>query len=494
MILILRESSEIAQNFGYGSALRTLFKGLDVIGEPYTLDEKEDFDVIVANDYTCAKKGIQLKKKTGKPLIASVHLPQTCLDGEKELMEECDGVIVYSELMRDFIKKTYTLSVPIEVVQLGIDADFWNYIGTPKEDFLLFVGRAKSGNKNFIEVMWKALQKKIPLRVAGDLDTEIPNVNVKYLSQEDLAKWYQKARLHILPSTFEPFGLVTLEAMACGCPVAVSIKAGVAELLNDKVAILFDPEKEFTLTDFMERAKNFDPKTISDFAKQFNHVTHARSFVNAVNRIMQKDSLDEILKEIKRGDYDRFPVKDRIVFDIGAYLGETAIHFSKRGAKKVYAIEPFNSFYCIKDNAEKYKCDNIIPIKAGIGKSDGIVSIDPRFINDGSSRLVQHLQKNGEILPIVTLDTLINALKNEDIVLKIDCEGAEDCLFGVKKETLSKVHYMFIETHEDIRKDIGLDLSMFLTNNGFIVGLESHGKNVGMIYAERNKKEVLNVQ
>ena len=113
-------------------------------------------------------------------------------------------------------------------------------------------------------------------------------ISCGFFKKEDLKRLYQLAKLHILPSTFEPFGLVTLEAMACGCPVAVSINSGVAELLNDKVAILFDPAKPYSLEDFMQRAKSFDSNKLSEFAKQFDHISYAKNFISAVEKIVAR--------------------------------------------------------------------------------------------------------------------------------------------------------------------------------------------------------------
>ena len=46
--------------------------------------------------------------------------------------------------------------------------------------------------------------------------------------------WYAAADLLVLPSMVEPFGLVALEAMACGVPAAVSDVAGAAEVISDR--------------------------------------------------------------------------------------------------------------------------------------------------------------------------------------------------------------------------------------------------------------------
>ena len=247
----------------------------------------------------------------------------------------------------------------------------------------------------------------------------------------------------------------------------------------------------------MQRAGGFDSKTISEFARQFDHVAHAKSFVRTVIKLTrtertmlckpaQCESLREILKEIQRGDYDCFDVRGKTVLDIGAYLGETAILFSRRGAKKVYAVEPFSSHQFIGQNARRCGCDNVIPIKAALGKKDERVFVAPDFVNDGGARLAEHTFTLGVPLMVFSLDSLVASMSpnGDRLVLKLDAEGAEDALFFASKATLQRFDSMMVEAHESIHKDIGLELAMFLTQNGFKTKLESHGENVGMIYAE----------
>jgi mannosylfructose-phosphate synthase len=56
---------------------------------------------------------------------------------------------------------------------------------------------------------------------------------VGYIPDEKLKSFYQQARIFVLPSTFEPFGMTALEAIACGTPTIVSKFAGVSEFLHD---------------------------------------------------------------------------------------------------------------------------------------------------------------------------------------------------------------------------------------------------------------------
>lgn len=59
----------------------------------------------------------------------------------------------------------------------------------------------------------------------------------------DVERYYAMSDMFLLPTLYEPFGLVVLEAMATGVPAIVSASAGVAELLHDGVdsLLLADP-------------------------------------------------------------------------------------------------------------------------------------------------------------------------------------------------------------------------------------------------------------
>ncbi|KKT72776.1 MAG: mannosyltransferase B-like protein [Candidatus Peregrinibacteria bacterium GW2011_GWA2_44_7] len=61
------------------------------------------------------------------------------------------------------------------------------------------------------------------------------------VSEEELVVLYGTARLYVLTSLYEGFGLPPLEAMACGTPVAVSRVSCLPEICGEDNAVFFDP-------------------------------------------------------------------------------------------------------------------------------------------------------------------------------------------------------------------------------------------------------------
>lgn len=75
--------------------------------------------------------------------------------------------------------------------------------------------------------------------------------------QENLATYYSAAHLSIVPSRVEPFGLVAIEALACGTPVIASNKGGLPDFIHDQVGALFSVDDYEELAEVIVReAKN----------------------------------------------------------------------------------------------------------------------------------------------------------------------------------------------------------------------------------------------
>lgn len=63
-----------------------------------------------------------------------------------------------------------------------------------------------------------------------------------FIPDEELSDYYRAADLFVLPSRYEPFGMVAIEALACGTPTVITIHGGLVRILEYGVTTLFaDP-------------------------------------------------------------------------------------------------------------------------------------------------------------------------------------------------------------------------------------------------------------
>lgn len=129
----------------------------------------------------------------------------------------------------------------------GIDVEQFNFGKEEHDDFLLFTGRIvpEKGVKEAIQV---AQQTDMRLLIIGPLakdsqeyfDQHIkPHLNEKilylgFIERDEIARYYQKAKAVLMPIQWEePFGLTTIEAMACGTPVVVMRRGSMPEIVED---------------------------------------------------------------------------------------------------------------------------------------------------------------------------------------------------------------------------------------------------------------------
>jgi glycosyltransferase involved in cell wall biosynthesis len=79
-----------------------------------------------------------------------------------------------------------------------------------------------------------------------------------FVPEDELALWYNAARLFVFPSLYEGFGLPVLEAMACGTPVITSTAASLPEVAG-KAAVLVPPDEPARIAQEMQHVLD-DPQ------------------------------------------------------------------------------------------------------------------------------------------------------------------------------------------------------------------------------------------
>ena len=107
--------------------------------------------------------------------------------------------------------------------------------------------------------------------------------------QADVLPYYAVADIFVLPSHFETFGLVYLEALAMGVPVLVSKAAGAAELIEDgRHGYRIDPDNVDDIVAKMQRLSRTAPLMAADciaLAQRFSREAMAERLAGVLSRI-----------------------------------------------------------------------------------------------------------------------------------------------------------------------------------------------------------------
>jgi glycogen synthase len=209
---------------------------------------------------------------------------------EKNAYQSANGIIAVSKEMKRDVAELYGVDEnKVKVIYNGIDPDFYHpifdeavlkkYGINPEKPFMLFVGRItrQKGISNLIQAIPKINANAQIVLCAGAPDTaelaeESKNLIEKAKEKRDGIIWIQEMVPHIdlrvlyshatvfaTPSLYEPFGIINLEAMACGTPVVGSAVGGIPE-------IILDGETGFLVDLDINNLEKFQ----SDFAKKLN--------------------------------------------------------------------------------------------------------------------------------------------------------------------------------------------------------------------------------
>ena len=173
-------------------------------------------------------------------------------------------------------------------------------------------------------------------------------------------------------------------------------------------------------------------------------------------------------------DYECISVKGKTVIDIGAYKGESSLYFFARGAKKVIALEPCQSFYeqALKTIKKNNLTESIIVYNKGVG--DSIREFDSNMGGETEA-----------LIPVGNFMGLIEKLKeeNSDIVLKIDCEGCEYELYHDPGKVLLWKNFGIKEFIMEYHEGNIMGLLKNWRSNGYrVCRILKKSSNVGIIY------------
>ena len=106
-----------------------------------------------------------------------------------------------------------------------------------------------------------------------DLRQELGLTGVHFLGhqpQPTVARVYNIADVSIVPSRIEPFGLVAVEALACGTPVVATNAGGLPDFINDQVGALVPLGDHEALAEaIIDEIKSGSKQTKGRYAAQY---------------------------------------------------------------------------------------------------------------------------------------------------------------------------------------------------------------------------------
>ncbi len=247
----------------------------DMLAAGVELGDRYEFDLVHGHDWLVANACDHLAKRFEAPLVTTIHAteygrhqgwvdkhPQTYIHGvERWITNRSQRVIACSHYMREQIVDIFGVAEKrISVIPNGIDPDdlqaqspaelerLRSEFAAPEEKLVLLIGRLvyEKGFQLALEAMPRLIDAVPGTRflVAGsgtheaELHRQAEELGLMehgtflgWIGDDVLHSLYRIADLTVVPSIYEPFGLVALEAMASGCPCIVADTGGLREVV-----------------------------------------------------------------------------------------------------------------------------------------------------------------------------------------------------------------------------------------------------------------------
>ncbi len=260
------------------------------------------YDVIHAHYYYSGLVGMALQERLNAPLVMTFHTlgimkkvvvgteDHRRIDAETRIIEEADAIVASTELEKvDLMSWHDVAEGKVQIVHPGVDHHIFQPYGRaksreqlgidPDDRIIVFVGRIDRikgidilvdafaklstgdqttkllliGGEPENEAFWRtpeaaALRQQIAThRLEGRV------ITLGSQTQERIARYHAAADLVVMPSAYETFGFVALEAMACGACVIASRVGGLQYLIDDGVdGRLFEQGNVEELTTIMD--------------------------------------------------------------------------------------------------------------------------------------------------------------------------------------------------------------------------------------------------
>lgn len=264
----------------------------------------EGIDLVHTHTWYASMAGYLAKKLYGMPFVLTTHSLEPLRAWKAEQLGsgyamsswmertailDADAIVAVSKGTRADILRAYPDVDPdrVHVIYNGIDLDEYKKTGDvqalreygvdPDLPYVLFVGRItrQKGVTHLVDAIRYLPPGTQVVLCAGAPDT--PEIAVemrqkveearrnhpriiwieKMVTRQETVQLYSHARVFCCPSVYEPFGIINLEAMACGAAVVASATGGIKEVVVEGQTGFLVPFEQDPVTGFPSHAENF---------------------------------------------------------------------------------------------------------------------------------------------------------------------------------------------------------------------------------------------
>lgn len=272
--------------------------------EEFRHREGIQYAVIHTNYWLSAWVGLQLKQRCAVPLVHTYHslgavkyqtmltlpaIAPTRLKVEHQILEQATCVIATSPQEHEDLRTLVATTGRIEVVPYGTDLENFRVMSRfearsrlaldANEQIVLYVGRfdPRKGIETLVRACAQSqahAQGKLRLLIVGGshcdrldgfehnrIEQIVQAVGlakrtmfVGRVEHQELAFYYSSANVCVVPSHYEPFGLVAIEAMACGIPIVASNIGGLRfSVVSGQTGLLVPPKDTAGFADAIDQ-------------------------------------------------------------------------------------------------------------------------------------------------------------------------------------------------------------------------------------------------